>query len=80
MSITCPDCHHTSHHPDDERHGYCGHCHAFTSTPTTQIPKHPRRCWTQLTATGHLCLTELTPSGLPGFDLCPHCGTWWGQP
>jgi len=30
MSITCPVCYHVSYHPDDELHGYCGFCHAFT--------------------------------------------------
>ena len=29
-SFTCPTCGATSYHPDDVRHGYCGHCHAFT--------------------------------------------------
>jgi excisionase family DNA binding protein len=29
-SFTCPDCHRTSHHPDDAKYGYCGACHAFT--------------------------------------------------
>jgi hypothetical protein len=29
-SITCPICAATSHHPEDVRQGYCGHCHAFT--------------------------------------------------
>jgi hypothetical protein len=30
MAFTCPRCGTTSHHPMDERHGYCGACHAFT--------------------------------------------------
>jgi hypothetical protein len=33
MSITCPVCGVTSHHPMDEDYGYCGRCHAFTGTP-----------------------------------------------
>jgi hypothetical protein len=31
VSYTCPQCGKTSHHPDDERNGYCGNCHAYTS-------------------------------------------------
>jgi hypothetical protein len=30
-SITCPVCNRTSYHPEDIRHGYCGHCHAYTT-------------------------------------------------
>lgn len=30
MAFTCPQCNRTSHHPDDEKHGYCGNCHEFT--------------------------------------------------
>jgi hypothetical protein len=33
VSYTCPKCGRTSHHPEDERHGYCGACHDFTGTP-----------------------------------------------
>ena len=28
-SITCVHCWRTSFNPNDIRHGYCGHCHAF---------------------------------------------------
>jgi hypothetical protein len=35
-SITCPVCGWTSHHPADVAHGYCGHCHAFTSPPRAE--------------------------------------------
>lgn len=28
-SITCPQCGRTSHHPDDVRERYCGHCHQW---------------------------------------------------
>jgi hypothetical protein len=31
VSITCPACQRTSHNPNDELHGYCGNCHAYTS-------------------------------------------------
>jgi hypothetical protein len=31
MSFTCPRCGAVSHHPQDERHGYCGRCHDFTA-------------------------------------------------
>jgi len=24
----------TSHHPEDEKHGYCGNCHDFTGVPS----------------------------------------------
>lgn len=34
ISITCPICGATSHHPEDVRFGYCGQCHAFTRTCT----------------------------------------------
>ena len=30
MSYTCPRCGMTSHHPVDERVGWCGNCEAFT--------------------------------------------------
>lgn len=32
--FTCPRCTRTSHHPDDKRYGYCGHCHDYTGAPT----------------------------------------------
>lgn len=38
MAFTCPVCKATSHHPDDERHGYCGKCHAFTASPPGSLP------------------------------------------
>lgn len=38
MSITCPRCGMTSHHPMDEDYGYCGNCHAFTSIPKKAPP------------------------------------------
>lgn len=34
MSFTCPVCRMTSHHPEDERQGYCGNCHDFTGEKT----------------------------------------------
>lgn len=33
MSFECPRCNRVSHHPEDERHGYCGNCHDFTGKP-----------------------------------------------
>lgn len=30
MSFECPKCSRVSHHPEDEKHGYCGNCHEFT--------------------------------------------------
>lgn len=30
MAFTCPVCWWTSQHPEDEKHGYCGNCHAWT--------------------------------------------------
>lgn len=38
MSFTCPRCSRTSHHPEDERHGYCGNCHDFTAPPAGNLP------------------------------------------
>jgi hypothetical protein len=38
MSFTCPRCGMTSHHPEDERHGYCGNCHDFTASPPGNLP------------------------------------------
>jgi hypothetical protein len=38
MAFKCPKCNKTSHHPDDERHGYCGNCHDFTKSPTGSLP------------------------------------------
>lgn len=29
QSITCNDCGHTSHNPQDVEYRYCGYCHAF---------------------------------------------------
>ncbi len=31
--ITCPRCQATSHHPEDERQGYCARCCWWTSDP-----------------------------------------------
>lgn len=38
MAFTCPRCGSTSHHPEDERHGYCGKCHDFTASPPGNLP------------------------------------------
>ena len=38
MSITCPRCSMTSHHPMDEDYGYCGNCHDFTGRPKKAPP------------------------------------------
>jgi hypothetical protein len=38
MSFTCPKCRTTSHHPEDERHGYCAVCHQFTASPPGNLP------------------------------------------
>jgi hypothetical protein len=38
MSFECPKCHRVSHHPYDERHGYCGNCHEFTGSPVGNLP------------------------------------------
>lgn len=42
LSITCPRCGMTSHHPVDVAERYCGNCHTFMndSSPfrTTTIP------------------------------------------
>lgn len=32
-NITCPRCGRTSWSPEDVKHGYCGHCHDWTSDP-----------------------------------------------
>ena len=29
LSYTCPNCHWTSHNPNDAHYRYCGHCHMF---------------------------------------------------
>jgi hypothetical protein len=31
LSFLCPRCGRLSHHPDDEKHGYCGACEDFTA-------------------------------------------------
>jgi hypothetical protein len=31
MSFLCPRCGRISFHPEDERQGYCGHCHDYTA-------------------------------------------------
>jgi hypothetical protein len=33
VSVTCPRCGRTSHHPDDAREGFCGACRDWTSPP-----------------------------------------------
>lgn len=38
MPFTCPRCSRTSHHPADERFGYCGNCHDFTASPPGNVP------------------------------------------
>ena len=38
MAFKCPRCGLTSHHPEDERHGYCGNCHDFTASPPGNLP------------------------------------------
>ena len=32
-SVTCPKCGYVSVNPNDIEHGYCGHCHDWTSNP-----------------------------------------------
>ena len=38
MAFECPKCKRVSHHPDDERHGYCGDCHEFTAPTKGNVP------------------------------------------
>jgi hypothetical protein len=38
VSITCPRCGLTSHHPKDAEEGYCARCHAWTSPPSPTAP------------------------------------------
>jgi hypothetical protein len=38
MAFECPRCHATSHHPEDERHGYCAACHDFTRPAPGNLP------------------------------------------
>jgi hypothetical protein len=38
MAFACPKCSNISHHPEDERHGYCGACHEFTKPPVGNLP------------------------------------------
>ena len=38
MAFECPRCKAVSHHPQDERHGYCGNCHDFTKPPVGNLP------------------------------------------
>lgn len=40
MSYTCPVCSRTSHHPEDEEHGYCGACHAYTRNTCPHCAGH----------------------------------------
>lgn len=40
-SITCPECHRTSYHPEDIRHGYCGACQWWTSDPLLRLCPAP---------------------------------------
>jgi hypothetical protein len=37
--IRCPRCGTPSHHPEDERQGYCGRCHWWTSDPQLGAPE-----------------------------------------
>jgi hypothetical protein len=37
VSFTCPKCGRTSRHPEDERAGYCGACHAWTGDPAALL-------------------------------------------
>lgn len=42
MAFTCPVCHRTSYHPQDEAEGYCGACHDFTGIlPGMRIVEDP---------------------------------------
>jgi hypothetical protein len=38
MSFKCPRCDSVSHHPEDQRHGYCSNCHDFTAPPIGNLP------------------------------------------
>lgn len=60
MSFTCPRCNMTSHHPEDERHGYCGHCHEFTGTLVIEG-----------TITGRFS-NDASPFTFPDDDGCPN--------
>lgn len=43
MSFTCPNCGAISHHPEDERNGYCGRCHEYTALKAGDVLR-VRRC------------------------------------
>ena len=38
MAFECPRCKKVSHHPEDERHGYCVNCHDFTRPAVGNLP------------------------------------------
>jgi hypothetical protein len=73
--FTCPQCHRTSHHPEDARHGYCGNCHEFTGAEAPwplddeNGPDFPAR---KVAAALGLLLSKLEiPPILPGETLPP---------
>lgn len=53
VSITCPWCEATSHHPTDVAMRYCGRCHRFHDQPPPNRPeefaepRHRVGAWTQ---------------------------------
>ena len=63
-SITCPQCHRTSYHPQDIQRAYCGWCHQWhdtmeskmTHVPTAYVDKYDSRFWIFLpTPSGAIC-------------------------
>lgn len=79
-SITCPDCHFTSYHPQDVLYGFCGNCHAYTGKPAgTEVELNrvgTTLCPMVLSATGRPCLGKLVTCGVLGMNQCDRCGTW----
>jgi hypothetical protein len=60
VAFTCPRCGRTSHHPEDERQGYCGACHDWTLAAEYTCGACLLRFW--------------APHALPGPVRC-RCGS-----
>jgi hypothetical protein len=69
-TITCPACSHSSTHPDDIAHGYCGNCHRFTNgtktTPSTWDSANFQTQWHMVSVVG-----ELISPVIEALDVLP---------
>lgn len=85
--ITCPKCGMTSYNPHDEREGYCGNCHEFTQTWSSEsLTWYEKNCpWMTAEEKRQALQLEYLHREIPALyeiarDICHKRGLPWTDP